>query len=169
MQKLHRPQDNWRVIIFCSVAVFVVIADQLTKALIRANLLPGQVSYDAGFFRIIHVQNSGASFGLFEGHSLVIVITSIIGLLVILFLVFFFRSRWSFIQSNWVIVAMALVTGGTIGNNLIDRLRQGHVTDFLDFKVWPAFNVADMCISVGVVLLAYRLIFYSGLLKSKND
>jgi signal peptidase II len=169
MQKLRRPQDNWRVIIFCSVAVFVVIADQLTKALIRAALLPGQVFYDAGFFRIIHVQNSGASFGLFEGHSLVIVITSIIGLLVILSLVFFFRSRWSFLQSNWVIVAMALVTGGIIGNNLIDRLRQGHVTDFLDFKVWPAFNVADMCISVGVVLLAYRLIFYSGLLKSKND
>jgi signal peptidase II len=168
MEKLRRPQDNWRVIIFCSVAVFVVIADQLTKALIRASLLPGEVLFDVGFFRIIHVQNSGASFGLFQGHSLVIVITSIISLLVILFLVFFFRSRWSFLQSNWVIVAMALVTGGTIGNNLIDRLRQGHVTDFLDFKVWPAFNVADMCISVGVVLLAYRLIFYSGLTKDKK-
>ena len=169
MEKLRRPQDKWRDIIFGSVVVFVVIADQITKALIRASLFPGEALYDVGFFRIMHVQNTGASFGLFEGHSIVIVITSIIGILVILFLVFFFRSRWSFLQSNWVIVAMAMVTGGAIGNNLIDRLRQGHVTDFLDFKVWPTFNVADMCTSVGVVILAYRLIFYSDLLKSKND
>jgi signal peptidase II len=168
MQKVRLPQDKWRDIIFCSVTVFVVIIDQITKALIRASIVPGEVLYDVGFFRIDHVQNTGASFGLFEGHSLVIVITSIIGILVILFLVFFFRNRWSFLQSNWVIVAMALVTGGTIGNNLIDRLRQGYVTDFLDFKLWPAFNVADMCITVGVIILAYRLIFYSGLVKSKK-
>jgi len=168
MEKLRLPRDKWRDIIFCSVVVFVVIADQITKALIRAYIPPGGVLYDFGFFRIDHVQNTGASFGLFGGHSLVIVIISIIGLLVILFLVIFFRSRWSFLQSNWVIVAMALVTGGAIGNNLIDRLRQGHVTDFLDFKIWPAFNIADMCIVVGVILLAYRLIFYSGLTKSKK-
>jgi signal peptidase II len=168
MLKLRRPQDNWRDIIFCSVVVFVVIADQITKALIRASLLPGEVLFDVGFFRIMHIQNTGASFGLFPGHSLVIVITSIIGILVILFLAFFFRSRWAYLQSNWVIVAMAMVTGGAIGNNLIDRLRQGHVTDFLDFKFWPAFNFADMCISVGVAILAYRLIFYSGLIKDKK-
>ena len=58
-----------------------------------------------------------------------------------------------------------MITGGTIGNNLIDRLSQGHVTDFLDFKIWPAFNVADMSITVGVIIIAYRLIFYSGLIK----
>lgn len=165
MPKFLLRRDKWRDIIFCSVAVFVAIADQITKALIRANILPGEVLYDFGFFRIDHVQNTGASFGLFEGHSLVIVIVTIIGILVILFLVFFFRQRWSFLQSNWVIVAMALITGGAIGNNLIDRLRQGYVTDFLDFKVWPAFNVSDMCLTVGVILLAYRLIFYSGLTK----
>jgi signal peptidase II len=168
MEKLQLRRDKWRDIIFCSVAVFVVIADQITKALIRANILPGEVLCDFGFFRIDHVQNTGASFGLFEGHSLIIVIIPIIGILVILFLVFFLRNRWSFLQSNWVIVAMALITGGAIGNNLIDRLRQGYVTDFLDFKVWPAFNLADMCISVGVIIIAYRLIFYSGLLKSKK-
>lgn len=168
MEKLHRPRDKWRDIIFCSVAVFIVIADQITKALIRASLLPGEVLYDVGFFRIIHVENTGASFNLFEGHSLIIIIVSIVGLLVILFLVFFFRSRWSFLQTNWVIVALAMVTGGAIGNNLIDRLRQGTVTDYLDFKIWPAFNVADMCITVGMIILAYRLIFYSGLTKSEK-
>ena len=168
MENTHRPRDKWRDIIFSSVVVFVVIADQITKALIRANLLPGQVFHDFGFFRIIHVENTGASFGLFQGHSLIIAIISIIGLLVILFLVFFFRNRWVFLRSNWVIVAMSLVAGGAIGNNVIDRLRQGTVTDYLDFKFWPAFNVADMCISVGIVILAYRLIFYSGLFKEKK-
>ena len=63
---------------------------------------------------------------------------------------------------------MGLITGGTIGNNLIDRIRQGYVTDFLDFKIWPAFNLADMSITVGVIIIVYRLIFYSGLIKSKK-
>ena len=168
MQKLRRPQDKWRDIVFGSVAIFVVIADQLTKALIRANLAPGEVLFDAGFFRILHLQNTGAAFGFFRGHSLTIIITSIIGVIVILLLVFLLRSRWSFLESMWVRVGMGLVMGGTIGNNLIDRIRQGYVTDFLDFKIWPAFNLADASVTVGVIIIAYRLIFYSGLTKSKK-
>ncbi len=168
MEKLHLPQDKWRDIIFGSVAVFIVIADQLTKALIRANLLPGETLFDIGFFRILHVQNTGAAFGLFAGHSLIIIITSIIGVIVILLLVFLLRSRWAFLESMWVRVGMALVMGGTIGNNLIDRIRQGYVTDFLDFKIWPAFNIADMSTTVGIIIIAYRLIFYSNPAKSKK-
>jgi signal peptidase II len=168
MEKLRRPRDKWRDIIFCSVVVFVVIADQVTKALIRASLLPGQVLFDLGFFQIDHVQNTGASFGILRGYTLPIIIVCIVGVLIILYLVFFLRNRWSFLRSNWVIVAMAMVAGGTIGNNLIDRIRQGYVTDFLDFKVWPAFNVADACSVVGIIIIIYRLIFYSGLLKDKD-
>ena len=168
MQKLHLRLDKWRDIIFASVVVFVIIVDQLTKALVRANLAVGQVWYDAGFVQIIHVQNTGAAFGLFKDHSITIIITSIIGIVVILVLVFLLRSRWHFLESMWVRMGMALVMGGTIGNNLIDRIRQGYVTDFLDFKVWPAFNVADASITVGVIIVAYRLIFYSGTAKSKE-
>jgi signal peptidase II len=167
MQKL-RLQDRALDIVFGSVAVFIVVADQLTKALIRANLAPGEALFDLGWFRIIHLQNTGASFGLFSGQPLVVLITGIIGVVLILLLVFLLRSRWSFIQNMWVRAGMALVMGGAIGNNIIDRLWQGHVTDFLDFKVWPAFNIADMSITVGVVIIAYRLIFYSGLIKSKK-
>ncbi|MGD0780904.1 MAG: signal peptidase II [Dehalococcoidales bacterium] len=168
MQKLLRPQDKWRDIVFGSVAVFIVIADQLTKALIRAYLAPGQVLFDVGFFRILHLQNTGAAFGFFRGNSLTIIITAAIGVVVILLMIFLLRSRWSFLNSMWVRVAMGLVMGGTIGNNLIDRIRQGYVTDFLDFKIWPAFNLADMSITVGVIIIAYRLIFYSGVTKSKK-
>lgn len=168
MQKLYRPQDKRRDIVFGSVALFVVLADQITKALIRASLAPGEVLFDIGVFRIVHVQNTGAAFGIFKDHSITIVITSIIGIIVILLLVFLVRSRWSFLESMWVRVGMAMVTGGTIGNNLIDRLRQGYVTDFVDFKIWPAWNIADASITVGVIIIAYRLIFYSNLLKTKE-
>ncbi len=168
MQKLHLPRDKWRDIVFGSVAVFVVIADQLTKALVRANLAPGEVLFDAGIFRILHVQNTGAAFGIFKGHSLTFIIASIVGVIVILLLVFLLRSRWSFLESMWVRVGMGLVMGGTISNNLIDRIRMGHVTDFIDFKIWPAWNIADASITVGVIIIAYRLIFYSGLTKSKQ-
>ncbi|MDD5337839.1 MAG: signal peptidase II [Dehalococcoidales bacterium] len=169
MEKLRPARDKWRDIIFCSVVVFVVIADQVTKALIRASLLPGEVFVDFGFFQIDHIQNTGASFGILKGYSLLIIVIAIIGVLVIMYLALFMRNRIAFLRNNWVIVSMAMVTAGTIGNNLIDRIRQGHVTDFLDFKIWPAFNVADMCTVVGAIIIAYRLIFYSGLFKSKDD
>ena len=167
MQKL-RLQDKALDFVFGSVAVFIVIADQLTKALIRANLAPNQTLFDIGWFRIMHLQNTGASFGLFQGASLTILITSIIGVVIILMLVILLRSRWSFIQNMWVRVGLALIMGGALGNNIIDRLRQGYVTDFLDFKIWPVFNVADMAITVGIVIVAYRLIFYSGPTKNKK-
>lgn len=168
MQKQLRPQDKWRDIIFGSVAAFVIIADQIIKALIRANLASGEVFYDAGFFRIMHVQNTGAAFGIFAGHQLFFIIAAAVGVVVILLLVFLVRSRWSFLQSMWVRVGLGLILGGAIGNNIIDRIWQGFVTDYLDFKVWPAFNIADMSISIGVIIIAYRLIFYSGLTKRKE-
>jgi len=167
MQKPHLPRDRTRDIIFGSVVVFVVVLDQLTKALVRANLAIGQVWFDAGIFQIINVQNTGAAFGLFKDYSLIPVIMSIIGIVVILILVFLLRSRWRFLESMWVQVAMALVMGGAIGNNLIDRIRMGYVTDYIDFKVWPAWNVADASITVGVIIIAYRLIFYPGGAKKK--
>lgn len=168
MQKSPRPQDNWRYFIFGSIVAFVVAADQLTKALIRANLAPGEVFFDAGFFRIIHVQNTGAAFGIFAGHSLTIIIVPIIGIIVILGLIILMRRRWSFLESMWVQVGLAMVMGGTIGNNLIDRLRQGYVTDFFDVKIWPTFNLSDAAVTVGIVIIIYRLIFYSGLIKSEK-
>lgn len=167
MQKPHLPRDKSRDIIFGSVVVFIIVLDQLTKALVRAKLALWEVGFDAGIFQIIHVQNTGAAFGIFKGNSLTLIITSVIGVIVILILVFILRSHWHFLESMWVQVAMALVMGGAIGNNLIDRIRMGYVTDFIDFKVWPAWNVADASITIGVIIIAYRLIFYSGVAKKK--
>ena len=158
MQKLNRPQGKWRDVVFGCVALLVILADQLSKAWIRANLAENTALFDAGFFRIVNIHNSGASFGIFRGHSLALIIVDFIGVAVILLLVFAWRGRGSFLDRLPVRSAMGLVMGGTIGN-LIDRLRVGDVTDFLDFKVWPVFNVADLAVTIGVIIIAFCVVF----------
>jgi len=146
-------------VVFGCVALLVIFADQLSKTWIRANLDLGQSLFDMGFFRIIHIYNTGASFGMFKDHSLTFTIVAIIGIIVILLLVFVLSSRWSFLDNMLVISGIGFVLGGTAGN-LIDRLfHEGRVTDFIDFKVWPAFNVADASVIVGVIIIAYCLLF----------
>ena len=101
----------------------------------------------AGPFSIHHVRNSGIAFGFFgSATSIVIVVTAIaVGWM----LVFFARSGG---RHPVLPVALGLVLGGSLGN-LLDRVRLGHVTDFLDFRFWPAFNLADVFIVVGVATL----------------
>ncbi len=157
MQKVNRPRGKWRNVVFGCVGLLVILADQLSKAWIRANLARGQSFFDAGFFQIVNIRNTGAAFGIFKDHSLALTIVAFVGIAVILFLVFVLHSRWSFLDNILVRSAIGLVMGGTIGN-LIDRLRLGYVTDFIDFKVWPAFNVADSAVTIGVIIIVYRII-----------
>lgn len=158
MQKVNRPQHKWRNSVFACIVLLVVLADQFSKWWITNNLAIGQSLFDAGFFRIVHIYNTGAAFGIFKGHTLTLTIVDFIGIAVILLLVFVWSSRWSFFDSLLVNSAIGMVLGGTVGN-LIDRLRPPHqVTDFIDFKVWPAFNVADSAVTVGVIIVAYCII-----------
>lgn len=158
MEKEQRQRDRWRDVVFGSVVLLVVLADQLTKMWIRANLAFGQSLGDVGFFQILHVQNTGAAFGIFKGYNLVFIIFIFIFIIAILLLLFVFYNRWSFYDGMLVRAGMGLVMGGMIGN-LIDRLRIGHVTDFLDFKVWPAFNIADSSGVVGAIIIICYIIF----------
>jgi signal peptidase II len=147
-------------VVFGCIGLLVILADQLSKTWIRNNLDWGQSLFDAGFFQIVHVHNTGAAFGIFKDHSLTLTIVGFVGIVVILLLVFVLRSRWSFLDSMLVTSAIGLVMGGTIGN-LIDRLRMGYVTDFMDFKVWPVFNVADASVTIGVIIVAYCIICWA--------
>jgi signal peptidase II len=158
MQKGNPPRGRRRAVLFGSVALLVILVDQLSKLLIRANLDLGEVLFDAGFFRLIRIHNTGAAFGIFKDYTLVLSLIALAGIAVILALLYFMHSRWSFLESKLAWVAMALVVGGTISNNLIDRLWLGYVTDFADFKVWPAFNVADASAVVGTIILVYCII-----------
>ena len=134
------------------VAGAAVIADQLTKQVVGRTLGLGESVDIIGPFSIHHVQNSGIAFGLFASRtSIVIAITAIA---VCAMLVFFGRSGG---RHPVLPVALGLVLGGSIAN-LVDRVRLGHVTDFLDVVAWPAFNLADTFIVVGVAILFGALV-----------
>ena len=129
------------------IAAAAIAADQLTKRIVSGALSLGDEVQIVGPLSIHHVHNSGIAFGLFSSAtSIVIVLTAVaVGAM----LVFFARSA----QRHPVLpVALGLVLGGSI-SNLVDRMRAGHVTDFLDLEFWPAFNLADTFIVVGVGLL----------------
>ncbi len=105
-----------------------------------------------GIFHLTFLRNPGVAFGLFRGYSLPIALVTtavVIGLLVSA------ACREKKVLS--VNVALGLIFGGAIGN-LIDRVRFGGVIDFLDFRIWPVFNVADSCITIGAVLMAWNLL-----------
>jgi signal peptidase II len=161
MEKANRLELNRRDLAFAVIALLVIIADQLSKLWISGTLQPGETLFDIGFFRIVYVLNSGAAFGMFKNATTILIIVDFIGIAAILYLVFGLRRQWPFIDKMLVRVSVALLLGGTIGN-LIDRIRFGEVTDFLDFKIWPVWNVADASVSVGVILLAYCFIFLAG-------
>jgi len=158
MPKLHLLPNSRRNVIFAAIALLVIAADQLSKWWIVSNLAVGETLANYGFFRVIRVQNTGAAFGIFQGHPLIFTIIDFLGIAVLLFLVLFLSRRWPFLDRMWVRSGVGLILGGTVGN-LIDRLRVGQVTDFLDFKIWPTFNVADASITVGVIILIFCIIF----------
>jgi signal peptidase II len=135
-----------------AVAVAALFADQLTKHIVSSRLALGEEVGVLGPFSIHHVQNSGIAFGLFSSAtSIVIVLT---GVAVAWMLLFFARSG---ARHPVLPVGLGLVIGGS-GSNLVDRVRLGHVTDFLDLRFWPAFNLADTFIVVGVGILLLSLL-----------
>jgi signal peptidase II len=135
-----------------AVTAAAVLADQLTKMIVSSALALGEEVEVAGPLSIHHVQNSGIAFGLFPTATEVVIILT--ALAVTWMLVFFARSGS---RHPILPVALGLLLGGSL-SNLVDRVRLGHVTDFLDFRYWPAFNLADMFIVAGVAVLIGALL-----------
>lgn len=135
-----------------AVVVSAVTADQATKHLVASQLALGEEVAVVGPFSIHHVQNSGIAFGLFASATSIVVFLT--GLALLWMLAFFARSG---ARHPVLPVGLGFVMGGSL-SNLVDRVRLGHVTDFLDFTFWPAFNLADMFIVVGVGVLIAALV-----------
>jgi signal peptidase II len=138
-------------------AVLVIVLDQLTKGMVLAHMqLHQSISVVDGFFALTYVRNTGAAFGILAGRlaDFRVPFLLFVAVLALLVLVWFIRTVPA--ERHAVIVACGGVLGGAIGN-MIDRAAYGEVIDFLDVYVgayhWPAFNVADAAISVGVVVL----------------
>jgi len=130
-----------------AVAVVVLATDQITKQLVRSSIAPAQ-SRDLipGVLALVHEQNSGVAFSLLTGSEAGVIVITL--LVVAAVLVFFARQR----ERRWIWLACGLVVGGAAGN-LLDRIRAGSVTDFIKLPDWPAFNLADTAITLGVLAL----------------
>jgi len=158
MQKVKSLQGKWRnVVFFFTTALLLVAADQLSKLWIRSNLDIGESLFEVGFFCLTRVHNTGAAFGLFQGQSFPLTIVASVGVAALLLYALFFHHRFPFLDNRLGKLALGLILGGTVGN-LIDRIHLGYVTDFIDLNFWPAFNIADTAIVVGVILLVYSII-----------
>jgi signal peptidase II len=145
------------------IAFFVVVLDRLAKWVVERNIpLHDGIQIIPGFFRLTHLENRGAAFGLFADSPspwkvATLVLFSVVALIVVSTLLW--KNSHTMSTTG---VGLALILGGAVGN-LWDRLTAGHVTDFLLFYVgryqWPAFNVADSAIVVGACLLVYEIMF----------
>ena len=149
----------WVLLVFC---LGILLLDQWTKSMVVQKLpLYQRVKVIQGFFNLTHVRNTGGAFGIFGGEkgglgSILFVVVSLIAIGAIVFL--FLKIKGN---EKTLALSFSLILSGAIGN-LIDRLRYGEVVDFLDFYLstthWPAFNVADSAICIGIGLMALELV-----------
>jgi signal peptidase II len=149
----------WVLLIVCVCVLFV---DQWTKYAVQQRLgLYQKVEVIHGFFNLVHVRNTGGAFGIFGGErggfgSTFFVVVSVIAIGSILFLLVRLKE-----DEKTLPLSLSLILSGAIGN-LLDRLWYGEVVDFLDFYIssyhWPAFNIADSAICVGIGLMAIALL-----------
>ncbi len=150
-------KKKYRILLFVFLPMLLI--DQLSKYIIeRTFTLHNSKEVISGFFSLTYVLNKGAAFGLFANVPAAPHIFTIVSLLAILFIIVFFRTLAD--EEVFVPISLSLVLTGAVGN-LIDRFRVGGVVDFLDFYYkgwhWPAFNVADAAITIGVILLALKV------------
>ncbi|MGD2271539.1 MAG: signal peptidase II [Desulfobacterales bacterium] len=152
-----------RYIALAVIAGIIIAADQITKAFIL-NFLPlhDSISVIPGFFNITHIHNPGGAFGFLadQGQQLRNIVFLFISSLAVCLVFWLYKKTPA--THPLLASGFALIFGGAIGN-LIDRVRFGKVIDFLDFFIgnlhWPAFNIADSAISVGITIFAVHLVF----------
>ena len=142
------PKDAW----LFALAAAVVVADQVAKWVIRQAVDRGEVWPGDWPVKIVHLTNSGAAFGTLQNAGPLLAVTSIVGMAAIL--IYLFNPEFAHPLMR---AGLASMLGGALGN-LIDRLRAGEVVDFIKFPHFPAFNVADSAITIGVLLMLWAML-----------
>ena len=144
------------------VSLLIVVSDQVSKAVIVKLITPyHSVTVIPGLFNLTHIYNPGGAFGFMSSQSLLVrtVIFLVVSTIAIGFIFYFYKNTPS--THPFLASGFALIFGGAIGN-VIDRIRMGTVVDFLDFYImdlhWPAFNIADSAISIGMGIFLYHLV-----------
>lgn len=161
-------RDSIKKAILCLIVIALVSAsDQLSKLWIRAHLALGESLLITDRLSLSYIGNTGSAFGLLANQTFLLIIISIAALLFILLLL-----RYLSPATTLSVVSIGLILGGAVGN-LIDRLRFGYVTDFIDIRLWsnfhwPVFNIADTAITVGVFTLIYSF-YKSGVFRKAYE
>ncbi len=158
---IDRDASPRNALLLAATAVVLYVADQVTKALVVANLAHGErVDVIGDLVQLWHLRNTGAAFSLLPGATWLFVPMHVVAVVMV---VYFHRQfRW---RAPWIHVVLGAILAGGLGN-LTDRLRQGYVVDFVSVGIgdlrWPAFNVADPSLVIGIILLVGYLTFVDG-------
>lgn len=138
---------------FTLVSFFIFAADQLIKFIVNKYMYANQsIPLLRNVFHITYVQNKGAAFGLFSGWRSILLL---IGFAVVA-LILYFNAKLK--KKDHLHLPLAFILGGSLGN-LADRLFRHYVVDYLDFRVWPVFNLADIMINIGFAVIIYQMFF----------
>lgn len=154
-EEIANPANRYEKWILYIVAATVILLDQWSKNVVKTyldvNTYFAPIPEIQNFFRITHVTNTGMAFGLFPGGSwLFTLLAPIVSIAIIIY------NQKLELGNRLLRLALGLQLGGALGN-LIDRLTQGFVTDFMDFGPWPVWNIADLAVVSGTLLLAVVL------------
>ena len=144
--------------IFLSLATVtaIVFTDRITKLFFSDLLSIGEsLPVIKNVLHMTLVHNTGIAFGLFKNQGVVFIIIPIIATVLLVFNIYYYRDHKAL--SRVYIVAFSLILGGAIGN-LIDRIYYGYVVDFIDFRIWPVFNIADSAITIGAIIILIKCI-----------
>jgi signal peptidase II len=151
---LHKHRSSLDIFICLATVISVVLFDCLTKVFFSSVLKIGEslpVIKNVFHFTLVH--NNGIAFGLFKDNGFVFFIIPAIAVFLLIYNVYYYHK---FGELDWVyIVAFSLILGGAIGN-LTDRFTFGHVIDFIDFRIWPVFNIADSAITIGALIILFK-------------
>jgi len=145
------------------VVLAVLFLDRLTKSIATSALVfnrPSCVIKGVLYFTLVH--NRGAAFGILKGQAPLFILTSLFAIALI-----YTEIRKGESRSFCYRLSMSLILAGALGN-LIDRVYLGHVVDFIDFRIWPVFNVADSAITIGAILLGYSILNQNPKAKTKK-
>lgn len=154
---LSRPAPRRRALPFLVLATIVFLADQSTKLAVITFIPENGAVPASGWVQLTHITNTGAAFGLLQGQTLFLMVASFIGIFGI---VAYYRANGR--KSLWLRLALGLVLGGALGN-LVDRVFRGAVVDFIYVQIlpgfhWPAFNIADSSLLIGLAALGLYVI-----------
>ncbi|VAW12654.1 Lipoprotein signal peptidase [hydrothermal vent metagenome] len=162
----HRSQVD--IFISLLVVIFVVLSDRLTKIFFSDFLSLGEsfpVIKNILYMTLVH--NTGIAFGLFKDQGLVFIVVPIIAIILLVFNIYYYRQNGEALCRTYI-GGFSLILGGAIGN-LYDRIVHGFVIDFINFRIWPVFNMADSAITIGAVIIAWKCLNLSKKEKTSNN